>query len=86
MGLPELITESERDYESLILDLATDDQKLALVKDKLIANRLSAPLFDTARYTRNFEQGMMTTHQLYSEGRELQDLWVGETFLISPSE
>ncbi|MDG2442554.1 MAG: hypothetical protein P8M13_04775, partial [Luminiphilus sp.] len=71
-----LITESERDYESLILDLATDDQKLALVKDKLIANRLSAPLFDTARYTRNFEEGLLRAYKHHSDGDKPCDLRV----------
>jgi predicted O-linked N-acetylglucosamine transferase (SPINDLY family) len=74
VGLPELITESEDDYERLILDLATDDQKLALVKDKLIANRLSAPLFDTARYTRNFEEGLLRAYKHHSDGDKPCDL------------
>ena len=35
MGLPELVTETEQDYEVLILELATNPTKLAEIKEKL---------------------------------------------------
>jgi predicted O-linked N-acetylglucosamine transferase (SPINDLY family) len=57
-GLPELITETEEDYEAVILDLATAPERLAALKSKLAENRLTQPLFDTARYTRDFEQAL----------------------------
>ena len=45
VGLPELITETEQDYEALIFELATNPTKLAEIKDKLAINRLnSAPI------------------------------------------
>ncbi|MDA9337407.1 tetratricopeptide repeat protein, partial [Planktomarina temperata] len=45
IGLPELVTTTDQDYEALILELATNPAKLAQVKDKLATNRLSQPLF-----------------------------------------
>ena len=56
-GLPELITETEQEYEELILHLASNPGRLAQIRKKLADNRLSAPLFDTARYTRHLEDG-----------------------------
>ena len=47
VGLPELITETEQDYEALILKLATNPTKLAEIKVKLANNRLTQPLFNT---------------------------------------
>jgi len=55
IDLPELITENPADYESLALALATDGPRLAALREKLEANRKTAPLFDTARFTRNLE-------------------------------
>jgi len=55
IGLPELVAETLTDYESLALALATDGPRLAALREKLEANRNTAPLFDTARFTRNLE-------------------------------
>lgn len=41
------------DYEALALKLAGGPALLAAVRAKLAAQRLIAPLFDTARFTRN---------------------------------
>jgi protein O-GlcNAc transferase len=54
-GLPELITESAEDYEALALALARDPGRLKALRDKLAANRATAPLFDTARLARDLE-------------------------------
>jgi len=54
-GLPELITETAEDYESLALALARDPVRLKTLRDKLAANRTTAPLFDTKRLARDLE-------------------------------
>ena len=55
IGLPELVTESLADYEALALALARDPARLAAIKAKLVRNRDTEPLFDTARFTRHLE-------------------------------
>jgi protein O-GlcNAc transferase len=60
IGLPELIAENLEDYEKLALALARDPARLKSLKQKLEANRLTAPLFDTARFTRNLEAAFET--------------------------
>ena len=40
LEIPELITTSEKEYEALALDLATNFEKLSLIKKKLIDKRL----------------------------------------------
>ena len=55
VGLPELVTASLEEYEALALALACDPARLAELRDRLAANRDSAPLFDGERYTRNLE-------------------------------
>lgn len=55
VGLSELVTTSLEDYEALALKLATDPSLLASIRTKLAAQRLTTPLFDTERFTRNLE-------------------------------
>jgi predicted O-linked N-acetylglucosamine transferase (SPINDLY family) len=68
IGLPELIAETEPDYEALILDLATRSDRLAATRAALATNRLTQPLFDTARYTRNLEAGFAAVHRRRLQG------------------
>ena len=55
-GLPELITTTIADYEALALRLAQDRALLQGVRDKLASNRLTTPLFDSERTTRQIEE------------------------------
>ena len=76
VGLAELITENEHDYEALILELATNPVKLAKIKEKLAVNRLSQPLFDTQQYTKHLEDGYQQAYQTYFEGKVPQTIVV----------
>ena len=55
VGLHELVTKSLAEYEEQALALARDPERLAAIKAKLLRNRGTAPLFDTARFTRDLE-------------------------------
>jgi FkbM family methyltransferase len=55
IGLPELITRSLADYEALAVRLARQPKRLARLRRRLAANRLTAPLFDSDRFARNIE-------------------------------
>ena len=69
IDLPELITETVEDYEALILDLATNPERLAAIKQKLAENRLSKPLFDTELFTKHLEDGYQQVYQRYYDGK-----------------
>jgi predicted O-linked N-acetylglucosamine transferase (SPINDLY family) len=68
IGLPELVTQSLEDYEALALRIARDPAALAPFKTKLANNRLTAPLFDTARSTRDIEAAYVTMWQRQQNG------------------
>jgi predicted O-linked N-acetylglucosamine transferase (SPINDLY family) len=53
--LPELITTTQADYETLAIELATNPERLKAIRQKLERNRLSTPLFDTQGFTRQLE-------------------------------
>ena len=63
VDLPELVAESEVDYEARALALATTPARLGELRSRLTANRLSAPLFDTEGYTRRLETAYEAVHQ-----------------------
>jgi len=58
LEIPELVTTSEEDYESLALSIAKNPDKLKNLKKKLEINRESAPLFDSVKYTKNLEKAL----------------------------
>jgi predicted O-linked N-acetylglucosamine transferase (SPINDLY family) len=77
VGLPELITESEEDYERLILELANNPKRLSAVREKLSTNRHTEPLFDTHRYARHLETGFDRAYAAaHSDKSDCLDIWI----------
>jgi len=69
-GLPELITENLADYEKLALGLAQSPEKLAAVREKVIAHRETAALFDTKTFAKHLESAYRTIWQKHQDGDE----------------
>jgi len=59
-GLPELITRTPEEYEATALALARDPVRLKHLREKLAANRATAPFFDMAAFTRGLEAAYET--------------------------
>lgn len=74
INAPELVTFNDSQYEALILELIDNSEKLAAIKRKLEENRMTAPLFDTIRYTRNFEKAMDLAYENYMRGEQPKDI------------
>jgi predicted O-linked N-acetylglucosamine transferase (SPINDLY family) len=68
VGLPELITNSPEEYETLARTLAGDPALLRPLRERLAQNRLSYPLFDTARLTRHIEAAYATMTDTWQRG------------------
>jgi protein O-GlcNAc transferase len=68
VGLPELVTGTQRDYEDLALRLATDRSYLQEVRDRLARNRLTHPLFNTDRFRRHLEAAYRTMWDIWRRG------------------
>ncbi len=69
VGLDELITQSLEDYEALALKLAHDPAYLSSLKERLVRNRNSFPLFNTERTTRQIEAAYTMMWQRYQGGK-----------------
>jgi len=78
IGLPELIVETQEDYEALIVNLANNPERLCKIRKKLVANRLTKPLFSTKIYTKNLEDGYKQTHQRYLNGDPARNIIVSK--------
>ncbi len=68
VGLPELVTGSLEEYESLALRLATDAALRGGVREKLEHNRTRTPLFDTDRFCRHVEAAYATMWEIQQRG------------------
>jgi len=76
IGLPELITNTQEEYEALAIELATNPQKLVEIKLKLANNRLTTPLFDTPLFTKNLEAAYLKMHERYLAGLPPECIYV----------
>jgi len=68
IGLPELVTGTQEQYESLAIELAGNPGRLQDIKVRLEQNRLTAPLFNTDLYTRNLEAAYTAMYERYQSG------------------
>jgi predicted O-linked N-acetylglucosamine transferase (SPINDLY family) len=63
VDLAELVTTQQDAFESLAVELATNPERLAQIRQKLRAGRLTFPLFDTERLTRHLETAYARMHE-----------------------
>jgi predicted O-linked N-acetylglucosamine transferase (SPINDLY family) len=77
IGLPELIANTQVEYEALAIELALNSKKLADIKLKLAKNRLSTPLFDTPLFTKNLEAAYIQMYERYQSGLEPSHFSIG---------
>ncbi|MDP6974478.1 MAG: hypothetical protein QF396_04920, partial [Gammaproteobacteria bacterium] len=76
INLPELITSTQEQYESVAIELATDAEKLKIIKDKLASNLATAPLYDTPLFTRHLESAYLTMYDRYQQGLNPEHIYV----------
>jgi protein O-GlcNAc transferase len=68
IGLPEMIADNLVDYRDKAIHLAGNRDELARIKARLEANRLTTPLYDTARLTRHMEAAYEIMYQRWIDG------------------
>ncbi len=76
IGLPELITSTQEEYEALAIELATNPQKLTDIKFNLARNRLTTPLFDTPLFTKNIEAAYIQMMERYQIDSKLDHIFI----------
>ncbi len=68
VGLSELITTTQEEYEALAVDLGRNPMRLDEIKRKLAANRFTEALFDTKSYTRHIEAAFSAMYERHNSG------------------
>ncbi|WP_017721012.1 O-linked N-acetylglucosamine transferase, SPINDLY family protein [Kamptonema formosum] len=78
VGLPELIAGDLREYETMAVRLGKNAGELQQLREKLAANRLTYPLFDTRRFVINLEKAYRAMWEIYAAGGKPQMILVRE--------
>jgi protein O-GlcNAc transferase len=68
IGMPELITHSLEEYESMALRLAREPKLLASFRAKLAKNRDACPLFNSKRFSRHIEAAYIRMWEHHQRG------------------
>jgi protein O-GlcNAc transferase len=76
MGLSELVTHTQKEYEAFAIELALNPQKLADIKARLARNRLTAPLFDTPLFIKNIEAAYINMMERYQADLEPDHIFI----------
>jgi protein O-GlcNAc transferase len=85
IGLPEMIAETEEEYEKVAIELASDPAKLETIKTKLEQNRLATPLFNTRLFIRHMESAHTAIYRRQQEGLMPDDIDVASLATASPA-
>ena len=76
INLPELITATPKEYESVAIELATNPDKFKLIKSKLKENIKTTPLYDTVKFTASLESVYEVMYQRYHNGLEPDHIYI----------
>jgi predicted O-linked N-acetylglucosamine transferase (SPINDLY family) len=72
--VPELVTHTISEYEDLAVELANNSSKLGAIRKKIMTNRISAPLFDAPKTTKNIERGYQEMYRCHLEGKAPENI------------
>ncbi|NTV69269.1 MAG: tetratricopeptide repeat protein [Azonexaceae bacterium] len=78
IGLPELVTDSPRDYEKIAVELANAPERLQLIREKLARNRLTTPLFDACLFARHIEAAYLLMYKRWLDELSTDHIYVGQ--------
>jgi tetratricopeptide (TPR) repeat protein len=76
IDLPELIAQTQEEYEQLTIKLAKNASELNRIKEKLLINRYSKPLFDTPLFTEHLENAYFQAYERYHAGLAPENIHV----------
>jgi predicted O-linked N-acetylglucosamine transferase (SPINDLY family) len=76
LGLAELITTSQTEYESLAIELATNPEKLKLIKGKLVSNLQKSALYNTKLFAYHIELAYQDMYKRYQEEKAPDHIYV----------
>ena len=79
INMPELIANSQNEYESLAIELAKNPKKMSEIKAKLAKNIKTAPLFNSQLFTKHLESAYSIIYERHHEGLEPDHIYVSNS-------
>ncbi len=76
LNLNELITTNAREYIKLALDLCRDQEKLELIKSKLINQKKLSSIFNNKIYTKNLEKAYNETYDQFVNQKKIGNIYI----------
>jgi protein O-GlcNAc transferase len=81
IGLPELVTHSTKDYQTLAVALAKNPEALEKVRKKLLNNLRAAPLFDTPRFVHNLEKAYKEMWEIFLSRKKPEQIQIVDPYV-----
>jgi len=78
IGLNELITNTEEEYENKAFSLATDPNYINEIKNKLYKNRLTKPLFNVKLFTKHIESAYTAIYDRYNKNLPVENIEIDQ--------
>jgi predicted O-linked N-acetylglucosamine transferase (SPINDLY family) len=78
IGLPELIVHSENEFIELAIKLGQNPELLKTLKEKLIANYQTMPLFNSRLFCKHLEASYQEMHRLHIHDLPLSDIHISQ--------
>jgi predicted O-linked N-acetylglucosamine transferase (SPINDLY family) len=78
LGLPELITTTQLEYESLAIRLATHPEEMENLNHKLNTNLSTKPLYNTQQFADSIEAAYQEMHDQNQSGKKLTDIYIDQ--------
>lgn len=76
IGLPDLVTNSQKEYEMLAIELAKNPLKLKEINSRLQENLLTKPLFNTPLFAKHLEEGYKKAYFNYLAGSPPDHIYI----------
>jgi predicted O-linked N-acetylglucosamine transferase (SPINDLY family) len=76
VNLPEMITTSQEQYESLAIEFGTHPEKLTPIKNKLLHNLSTSPLYDIKLFTQHIESAYLIMQERQQNGLPPDHIYV----------
>ena len=74
IGMPELIAHSLAEYEQTVVRLATQPDSLRSVRQKLVKNRITQPLFNTPKFVMYLEKAYKAMWEIFLAGEKPREV------------
>lgn len=79
INMPELIANSQNEYESMAIELAKNPKKLIEIKEKLAINIKTAPLFNSQLFTKHLESAYRIIYDRHNNGLKPDHVFVDDS-------